>query len=79
MRNEGRKYLFYKKEHPRHFEDSYNAYNKATDHTDKHSFIEKRHTNFQGDACYGDAGMVCVVPCTLRKRDFEDLFPLAAL
>merc|ERR1711971_318413 len=57
VRNEGRRYLFKTKEHPRHWENSYNAYSKAGGYYhDMHSLIDKRHTNFQGDACYGDAG-----------------------
>ena len=74
-RNEGRKYLFFKKDHPRHFKDFYNVYNKATDHT----IIEKRHTNFQGDACYGDAGMFCSLYFERFWWFILWVFPLAVL
>ena len=72
VRNEGRRYLFKTKEHPRHWENSYNAYNKA-DYHDMHSLIDKRHTNFQGDACYGDAGTY-ILSIVLWEREMLKIY-----
>ena len=62
MRNEGRKYLFSKEEHPMHIRDEYDD-GYASQHLSPadHMLINTRHTNIQGDACYGDAGNVYFV------------------
>lgn len=53
VRNVGRQYLFSKtEEHPRHDRDSYNV---------DPMLIQRRHTNYQGDACYGDAGISTIL------------------
>ena len=59
VRNEGRKYLYSKQEHPRHLLDPNDEAKRREDITlSEHMFINKHHTNIQGDACYGDAGTI---------------------
>ena len=75
MRNEGRKYLYSKQEHPRHLRDPNDEAKKREDIIlSEHMFINKHHTNIQGDACYGDAGTILSATYFEKERFRDDLF-----